>query len=233
MIKNYQTCKEITMKKTLSRSIVTGLCALLAACAFITVNVYFPEKDVKQAYKSLDEMLLKQDDKTKTPESTPPVEVPKDPEQKPVSLLKHKKVFSLAFVQNAYAEQDIAKELAKELSQNPEVQKAYAEIKAHIPELNALRDSGAIGEGNSGKIEILDKNKLGNNQAVVDATNNARKTVIFAMAKATLKLTGQPENDKTIKQARLDAAKTFSSVRQEKAKPGWFIQLANGRWVQK
>ena len=221
------------MKKTFSRSIVTGLCALLAACAFITVNVYFPEKDVKQAYKSLDEMLLKQDDKSKAPESTPPVEVPKDPEQKPVSLLKHNNVFSLAFVQKAYAEQDIAKELAKELSQNPEVQKAYAEIKAHIPELNALRDSGAIGEGNSGKIEILDKNKLGDHQAMVDAANNARKTVIFAMAKATLKLTGQPENDKTIKQARLDAAKTFASVRQEKAKSGWFIQLANGRWVQK
>ncbi len=39
---------------------VAALCGLLAACAVITVNVYFPEKDVKQAYKSLDEMLLKQ-----------------------------------------------------------------------------------------------------------------------------------------------------------------------------
>jgi len=232
-MKNYRACKEITMKKTLSRSLVTGLCALLAACAFITVNVYFPEKDVKQAYKSLDEMLLKQGEKTTQPETTPPVEVPKNPEQKPISLLKQGNVFSMAFVQNAYAEQDIAKELAKELSQMPEVQAAYAEIRAHLPELNALRDNGAIGEGNSGKIEVLDKNKLGNNQALVDATNNARKTVIFAMAKATLKLTGQPENDKTIKQARIDAAKTFASLRQEKAKPGWFIQLANGRWVQK
>ena len=221
------------MKKILSRSIVTGICALLAACAFITVNVYFPEKDVKQAYKSLDEMLLKQDEKATPPDGAPSVEVPKNIEQKPVSLLKHKSVFSMIFVQNAYAEQDISKELAKELSQMPEVQIAYAEIRAHIPELNALRDSGAVGEGNTGKIEILDNTKLGNNQALVDSMNNARKTVIFAMAKATLKLTGQPENAGTIKQARMDAAKTFSSVRQEKAKPGWFIQLPNGRWVQK
>ncbi|MBI5655973.1 MAG: hypothetical protein HZC44_03765, partial [Geobacter sp.] len=34
-------------------------CALLASCAIITVNVYFPEKAVKDAYKSVDEMLLK------------------------------------------------------------------------------------------------------------------------------------------------------------------------------
>jgi uncharacterized protein YdbL (DUF1318 family) len=221
------------MKKTISRSIITGLCGLLAACAFITVNVYFPEKDVKQAYKSLDDMLLKQGEKTAPAEPAPPAEDQNSPERKPVSLIQHKRVFSLALVQNAYAAEDISQDLAKELSQMPEVQKAYADIRANIPALNVLRDSGAIGEGSTGKIEILDKTKLGNNQALVDTVNNARKTVIFAMAKATLKITGQPENDNTLKQARVDSAKTFASVRQEKAKPGWFIQLPNGRWVQK
>ena len=39
--------------------IIAGMCGFLVSCAIITVNVYFPEKDVKQAYKSLDEMLLK------------------------------------------------------------------------------------------------------------------------------------------------------------------------------
>ncbi len=58
---------------------------LLAACAFITVNVYFPEKDVKQAYRSLDEMLLKQGGEEKKELS--PQEEEKAPEQKPVSLL--------------------------------------------------------------------------------------------------------------------------------------------------
>jgi uncharacterized protein YdbL (DUF1318 family) len=221
------------MKKALSKWMLSSLFAFLAACAFITVNVYFPERDVKQAYKSLDEMLLKQNEKTVQPEGAPPVETPKTPEEKPVSLLIPEHLFSLDFERSAYAQQDIANDLAKELAQMPDVQKAYADIRAHIPELKALRDSGAVGEGNTGKIEILDKSKLGNNQAVVDTVNSARKTVIFAMAKATLKITGQPENDKTIKQARIDAAKTFASVRQEKAKPGWFIQLANGRWVQK
>ena len=51
------------MKKALTRWVIAAATGLLAACAFITVNVYFPEKDVKQAYQSLDEMLLKQQPK--------------------------------------------------------------------------------------------------------------------------------------------------------------------------
>ena len=39
--------------------LLVGMSGLLAACAIITVNVYFPEKAVKEAYKSLDDMLLK------------------------------------------------------------------------------------------------------------------------------------------------------------------------------
>ena len=39
--------------------LVVSMFGLLAACAVITVNVYFPEKAVKDAYKSLDDMLLK------------------------------------------------------------------------------------------------------------------------------------------------------------------------------
>ena len=50
------------MKQSLLKWFVTGCCGILAACAIITVNVYFPEKDVKQAYKSLDDMLLHQGD---------------------------------------------------------------------------------------------------------------------------------------------------------------------------
>ena len=55
------------MRNRIMKWLSAGLCGLLVSCAIITVNVYFPEKDVKQAYKSLDEMLLKQQDGTKPP----------------------------------------------------------------------------------------------------------------------------------------------------------------------
>jgi uncharacterized protein YdbL (DUF1318 family) len=221
------------VKKAFAKGIVSGLCALLAACAFITVNVYFPEKDVKKAYKSLDDMLLKQGDhKDGGTDGTGPAETPNETDSKPVSMHRGE-TYRLAFVQEAFAQDDISDELAAELAKMPEVQQAYADIRARIPQLKSLRDSGAVGEGNGGNLVVLDKAKLGNNQEVVDAVNNDRKTVIFAMAKATLKITGQPENSATMKKALKDAAKTFAAVRQEKAKPGWFIQLPNGRWVQK
>lgn len=221
------------MKKTASRCIVSLLCGLLTACAFITVNVYFPEKDVKQAYKSLDDMLLKQGEKNAPAERAPQEDKQKAPEAKPVSLLEHGNTLSIGFVRNALAEEDISQKLADELARMPDVQRAYADIKAKIPQLAALRDSGAIGEGNNGSLVVLDKAKLGNNQALVDSINSDRKTIIVAMAKTTLRLTGQKDSGPTLKKALLDAAKTFASVRQEKAKPGWYIQQPDGRWVQK
>ncbi len=225
------------MKKNLSRCIVSLLFGLLTACAFITVNVYFPEKDVKQAYKSLDDMLLKQGDKNAPSEGAPAEGEPKAPEKapegKPVSVLENSTTISISIARNAYAEEDISKKLAEELSRMPDVQQAYADIRSKVPQLAALRDSGAVGEGNNGSLVVLDKGKLGNNQALVDSINNDRKMIIRAMAKTTLKLTGQKETGATLKKALIDAARTFASVRQEKAKPGWFIQQPDGRWVQK
>jgi uncharacterized protein YdbL (DUF1318 family) len=221
------------MRNNFAKIAISVLCALVAACAFITVNVYFPEKDVKQAYKSLDDMLLKQGSEGAPKEGVTPEGEPKPSEEKPTSLLDYGRHFHVSLVRDACAADDTGKRLAEELSQMPEVKKAYADIRSRIPQLRALFESGAIGEGSGGNIVVLDKSKLSDNQSVVDSVNNDRKTIISAMAKATLKITGQPQNTETLKKALIDSAKTFASVRQEKAKPGWFIQLPNGRWVQK
>ena len=47
------------MRSRFLKGVLAIACFLLAACAVITVNVYFPEKAAKEAYQSLDEMLLK------------------------------------------------------------------------------------------------------------------------------------------------------------------------------
>lgn len=218
---------------------VAMLCGLLAACAVITVNVYFPEKDVKQAYKSLDEMLLKQGNETNKPAEGQPVEEPpsgtdKKEEVKPQSRLWNGEM-SLSLVSAAYAAEETADELAIEMSSMPEVLKAYDEIRAHISQINALRDSGAIGENKGGLLAIRDKSKLGGNEAIVKTVNDSRKTVITGMAKALEKIAQrkQPGAKGNFNQLLAKAAATFADVRREKAKPGWWIELPNGRWVQK
>jgi uncharacterized protein YdbL (DUF1318 family) len=216
-----------------------ALCGLLAACAVITVNVYFPEKDVKQAYKSLDEMLLKQDGEAKPPaEQQPPGETPAgEEEKKPVEVKPQSSLngsrFNLSIIAPAFAAENIADELAIEMSDMPDVLKAYDEIKASLPQLNALRDSGAVGENKQGLIWVLDKGKLGGSDALVKAVNDSRKAVITGMARAILKVNKQPETKAAMNQVMGKAAAMFADVRREKAKPGWWIELANGKWVQK
>jgi hypothetical protein len=206
---------------------VAALCALLAACAVITVNVYFPEKDVKQAYKSLDEMLLKQEGETK-----PPAQQQAPAEVKPQSRLNDS-LLDLSMVAVAFAAENIADDLAIEMSSMPEVLKAYDEMKESQPQLNSLRDSGAVGENKQGLIWILDKGKLAGNDALVRKVNDSRKVVITGMARAILKVNKQPETKATMNQVMGKAAAMYGDVRREEAKPGWWIELANGKWVQK
>jgi uncharacterized protein YdbL (DUF1318 family) len=214
---------------------VAVFCGLIAACAVITVNVYFPEKDVKQAYKSLDEMLIKQGGDDKKPAGEPPhgTEEKKLPEEiKPQSRLNDTR-FDFPIVAVAYAAENIADDLAVEMSSMPDVLKAYDNIKASIPKLNALRDSGAVGENKQGLISIMDKGKLGDNEAFVKSVNEDRKVVITGMARAILKVNKQTESKDAMNQVLGKAAAMFADVRHEEAKPAWWIELPNGRWVQK
>lgn len=221
------------MRKNMLKWLSAGLCGLLASCAIITVNVYFPEKDVKQAYKSLDEMLLKQGGEGKPPaEGQPAGSEEKKEEVKPQSRL-FDRGFTFALISEAAAQEPVADELAIELSSMPEVLKAYDEIRARLSKLNALRNSGAVGENKQGLITIRDKEKLEGNEALVKAVNDNRKIVITGMAKAILKINKQPVTEKGINQVLGKAAATFADIRHEAAKPGWWLELPNGKWVQK
>ena len=115
----------------------------------------------------------------------------------------------------------------------PEVLKAYDQIRASVAKLNALRDSGAVGENKQGLLTVRDPAKMGGNEALVKAVNESRKVVITGMAKAILKVNKQPESKAALNQVMGKAAAMFADVRHEKAKPGWWVELANGRWVQK
>lgn len=215
------------MKKAFIRWTVAGALGLLAACAFITVNVYFPEKDVKQAYKSLDEMLLQQQSPS-APEGAQPGGGAKEQGEKPVSLLS-----PLRLVPEACAQEDLSQRLAREVAGIPEVQKAYEEMRARMPQLNALRDSGVVGESMDGSVMLRDQSRAADAKAIVDAENANRKTVITNMAKAILRINKQPETKDNLRQVLGKAAATYADAKREEAKPGWWIQNAAGRWVQK
>lgn len=215
------------MYKKSAKYLLTGLCFLLSACAIITVNVYFPEKAVKEAYKSVDEMLLKGGEEKK------PVEEPKPAETKPTSSLRDL-LPGFSLVSEAYASDPIADNLAVELASMPEVNKAYEEMSRNLQQLNALFDSGIVGLTGQGLVTVRDKAKnTPEIDALVKAENSNRKTVVEGMAKAILKLDKKKESKGALAQIMGKAAATYAEIKREAAKPGWWTQLANGRWVQK
>lgn len=206
-------------------------CGLLAACAIITVNVYFPEKAVKEAYKSLDEILLKNDGKTPEGEKQPDGE-PKVTQPGPQSSL-HGMFPDFSFIPEARAAED-GGDLAIELGSMPEVAAAYTEMRQRRPVIRALFDSGAVGLTVQGLVTVRDKAKVSaQDEALVSAENNNRKTVISGMAKAILKVTKQEATKGALDKTMAKAAATYAETRRESAKAGWWMQLQNGKWVQK
>jgi len=228
-----KTIKGVCMRLKFFKWLLVGMSGFFAACAIITVNVYFPEKAVKEAYKSLDDMLLK-DGAAKTPDAVQPSGgAPGLTDVKPQSSL-----FDLlpgfSFCGVAHAAENQADDLAIELGSMPEVEKAYAEMSSRMPRLNTLFDTAAVGLTSQGLVTVRDKAKMTpQDEQLVTAENKSRKLLVSSMAKAILKITKVEESKAALDQVLGKAAATFADTRREAAKPGWWIQLANGRWVQK
>lgn len=220
------------MKTRLLRWLLAGLCAFLAACAIITVNVYFPEKAVKEAYKSLDDMLLKENGTQPATVKQPGAE-PAQPEAKPQSGLFNE-LPSLGLCATAHAADNVGDELAVEMAGMPEVVRAYDAMSKRVPKLSSLFDSAAVGLSSQGLVVARDKSKLTPaDEALISQENQDRKTVISSMAKAILKLNKTEESKAALNQVMGKAAATYAETRREAAKAGWWMQLQNGRWLQK
>jgi hypothetical protein len=204
-----------------------------AACAVITVNVYFPEKEVKSAYKSLEEELL---------QPTPKKEK-EAPGQSPTSSLRQGqqpllaviRTWRMTLVSEAMAQDDLSRRITQEIKGYPEVIAAYRGIGQRLARMNQLRDQGLVGEAKDGKA-VLRANppQVGEAEtALLQEENGDREVVINGMAKAILKLTQQGATPANLAKVKTEAAETFASIRHEAAHQGWWVQPPNGTWTRK
>lgn len=187
---------------------------IIVSCAFITVNIYFPEKDVREAYKSLEEELMKTDD-TK-------------PDVKPESSI------GFEFVSSAYAQEEgLADKITAIIKKMPDVVNAYKKMGDRIADTDRLRDSGAVGESNKGLLVVREGTLSPSDQKIVDMENEDRKTVMSGMAKAIIRINRLPENEQNLNQVMPQAVEQFAAVRRDSAEKGWWIQDPNGNWSKK
>jgi len=100
----------------------------------------------------------------------------------------------------------------------PSAKEIRARMLARLPEIKVLKDKGLVGENNKGFLEFVGRQK--EKQEVVTAENRDREMVYKAIAKqqgTTVELVG--------KHRAIQIA--------NKARPGEWLQDANGKWYQK
>jgi hypothetical protein len=201
------------------RAVLFGFACVIASCAVITVNIYFPEKDVKEAYRVLEKELMETDKK---------MEEEKKPGGTPESSIK------FDFVQSAYAQEPgLSDKIAEAVKKMPDVVNAYKEMGARIADTDRLRDSGAVGEGSNGLLVEREKGLSPADKKILDGENENRRTVINGMTRAIIRINRQPETPDNMKQVLPQATKQFASIRRDSAKRGWWMQDESGNWAKK
>lgn len=195
------------MKKNRIRLIIPlWILSIVMAC--VTVNVYFPAKEVeKKAGDIVDEIRKK--------EPSPPT-APSGPQS---SLGR---LFALIIHSGkAYAQKEA------EVS-SPAIQGLKNQIRDRFPRLIPFFQKGTIGEGKTGLIEIRDTKGLSATEKndlkpLVEAENRDRRALYQEVARSM-----NIPSDLTSKVQRI-----FAEKWQKSSDRGWWIQKEDGQWVQK
>lgn len=204
--------------KTRTKYPLVALIFIITSCVAITVNIYFPEKDVQEAYKNLEKELMK----------TNQEENIEKPEEKTESSIRFE------FITTANAQEaGLADKVSEIVKKMPDVVNAYKEMGKRLPEIDRLRDSGAVGEGNNGLLIEREGKLSPQDKKLVDMENEDRKTVMTGMAKAIIRVNRDRENEENMKRAMPIAVQQFAALKRDKAKKGWWIQHVNGNWDKK
>jgi len=193
---------------------------VLTAC--VTINVYFPAAEAKEAAKEFVDKVIGPEGQPV--EQKPQQEQPPKPDGGGMALLDVRfDPLMLLGISPAYAQgkPDIT-------IKTPAIQAIQARMASRFDSsLRAGFDAGALGFGNDGLVVVRDgsklqlKDRVAVNQAVAD-DNRDRKAVYREVAVAN----GHPEWEAQIRQV-------FARQWIDSAHGGWWYQDASGGWKQK
>jgi len=189
--------------------------AAIALTACVTINVYFPAAEAKEAAKEFVEKVIGEDAAKNKPDE--------GGDGGMASLLRRLDPLSLVGIGSAYAQG------APDITiRTPAIQAIQARMETRFDStLKAHFDSGALGFTNDGLVTMRDaakialKDRVSANQAVADQ-NRDSKAVYREVAVAN----GHPEWEAQIRAV-------FAKQWIESARGGWWYQDAGGGWKQK
>jgi uncharacterized protein YdbL (DUF1318 family) len=181
----------------------------------VTVNIYFPAKEVGQAADTIVEEVRGAQPKES---QQPAIEKPSGAEgQSGLKELMH-------------AALSVPSVMAQEATSvsNPTIRALKEAMKQRYPALKPFFSRGSIGENNTGLLEIrntegLSLQERGALQNLVAAENRDRESLYEEVSKA---LNIDPSLISQVKQR-------FAESWQRSCLKGWWIQQPDGAWVQK
>lgn len=191
------------MRNKIQFGMLFGGLSLLMAC--VTVNVYFPAREVEKRAGDIVEDIRRD-------QPAPPA--PVSPQGVLWPMLD-----GWSFTGTAWAQKE---------AESPAVTSLKKQIRERFPRLAPFYQKGAVGENSQGWLEIRDQSVLSpaeKNEVkpLVDSENRDRRTLYQEVARSM-----NVPPDQLIKVQRI-----FAEKWQQSASPGWWIQKGDGPWIQK
>ena len=213
--------------KYMLKPFVLFICFYLVACATITVNVYFPAEEVRDAYSSLEEEFLDQNgedgsNSEQTPETQTVSPTPKPqsrnvyPDEPAISDTKVvviKREISLDFSNYAWAQGNISQQIAQKIRAMPEVINAYKSRAKRQDAIDSLLSQKKVVEGTQGLL-VKKASLTADETKAFNAENADRKTIIQGMARAIVEINNLDPTPENINKVLPEAARQFASVRR-------------------
>ena len=203
------------------RSRVLAIAPVLLTAACFTINVYFPEAAIQDLSNKIEDQVAKEaaaKAAAAPPATTPPAEPAEKPGQSSsvLDLLLGTPV--------AHAEEVAAPEAT-----SPAIRKIIDSRAGRLADLNAFKARGVIGENNQGLVETRNLETLADLKARADVqrlvkSENADREELYKEVAAA----------KGVDLSQLPKIReTYAATLRERAKPGEWIQGADGAWKQK
>ena len=206
----------MTVARWMGASLATT-CVAAALSACVTINVYFPAAEAKEAAKDFVEKVIGED---AIPADTSPA---KPPGGGMAQLLRRIDPLSLVGIGAAYAQDQPDINM-----KTPAIQAIQSRMTSRFDAtLRKGFDAGALGFGKDGMVVLREpaqlelKDRAGMQAAVAD-DNRDRKAVYHEVAVAN----GHPEWEAQIREV-------FAKQWVDSARGGWWYQDTGGNWKQK
>jgi uncharacterized protein YdbL (DUF1318 family) len=189
---------------------------LLVLTACVTINIYFPAVEAKEAAEKIVDDILGDE----APQQAPG----EDDQSMELRPIKQRYAMSLLDILIPPAE---AAGMGKFSADTPAVRKLQATMKKRHGQLKAFYKSGAIGFTRDAQVGIRDLKVVplkqrGQLKNLVSAENEDRNALYKEIARAN----GHPEWEK-------DVRETFAKTWIDNAAKGWWYQNAKGAWLVK